>query len=118
MHRLFALLTAVALLGTACVPGNPAGGSGQAAAVPAKNVEPANKIVFWHAMGGVNGDATNRIVEGFNKSQSKIQVEAVFQGTYDDALAKLRTSLASNSAPALIQVFDIGQRRRGDDPRP
>jgi sn-glycerol 3-phosphate transport system substrate-binding protein len=102
-------LSAVALFASACMPAA-TGGGGQAAAVPAKNTEPASKIVFWHAMGGVNGDAVNRIVDGFNKSQNKIQVEAVFQGTYDDALAKLKTALASNSAPALIQVYDIGQR--------
>lgn len=72
--------------------------------------ELASKITFWHAMGGVNGEAVNRMVEGFNKSQGKITVEAVFQGTYDDALAKLKTALASNSAPALIQVYDIGLR--------
>jgi sn-glycerol 3-phosphate transport system substrate-binding protein len=70
----------------------------------------ANKVVFWHAMGGVNGEAVNKMVDSFNKSQSQIQVEAVFQGTYDDALAKLKTALASNSAPALIQVYDIGLR--------
>ncbi len=109
MRRIVSILSALALLSAACVPGASSGGGGPAAA-PAKNVEPANKIVFWHAMSGVNGDAVNRIVDGFNKSQSKIQVEAVFQGTYDDALAKLKTSLASNSAPALIQVYDIGQR--------
>jgi len=110
VKRIAAFLSVIALVGTACVPGAPGGSGSQQAAVPAKNTEPANKIVFWHAMGGVNGDAVNRIVEGFNKSQSKIQVEAVFQGTYDDALAKLKTALASNSAPALIQVYDIGQR--------
>src|SRR2546425_532127 len=52
----------------------------------------------------------NRIVDSFNKSQSNIKVEAVFQGSYDDLLAKLNTALASNSAPALVQVYDIGQR--------
>jgi sn-glycerol 3-phosphate transport system substrate-binding protein len=83
MHRLLGILSAVALMTAACVPGAP-GGGGQAAAVPAKNVEPANKIVFWHAMSGINGDAVNRIVDGFNKSQNKIQVEAIFQGSYDD----------------------------------
>lgn len=77
---------------------------------PDKGVEPASKIVFWHAMSGVNGDAVNKLVSDFNKSQSKITVEAIFQGNYDDALAKLNTALASNSAPALIQVYDIGQR--------
>src|SRR4029079_6745358 len=109
VRRIVGVLSAVALFASACMPGAQ-GGGGSAAAVPAKATEPASKITFWHAMGGVNGDAVNRIVEGFNKSQNKIQVEAVFQGTYDDALAKLKTALASNSAPALIQVYDIGQR--------
>ena len=68
------------------------------------------KITFWHAMSGVNGDAVAKMVDGFNKSQNNVAVDAIFQGTYDDALAKLKTALASNSAPALIQVFDIGQR--------
>jgi len=110
MRLLFALLTSLALVGAACAPAAAPGGGGQAAGVPAKPVEPASKVVFWHAMGGANGDAVNRMVEGFNKSQSKVQVEAIFQGTYDDSLAKLKTALASNSAPALIQVYDIGQR--------
>jgi len=61
-------------------------------------------------MGGVNGEAINRIVTAFNSSQNKIKVEAIFQGTYDDLLAKLNTALASNAAPALVQVYDIGQR--------
>jgi sn-glycerol 3-phosphate transport system substrate-binding protein len=98
----------VVLLATACSPG---GGGGQPAAkAPDKSVEPASKITFWHSMSGVNGEATNKIIDGFNKSQSKIQVEGVFQGTYDDSLAKLKTALPSNGAPALIQVYDIGQR--------
>src|SRR5215472_3219886 len=109
MHQLLGILSAVALMTAACVPGAP-GGGGQAAAVPAKNVEPANKLAFWHAMSGINGDAVNRIVDGFNKSQNKIQVEAIFQGSYDDSLAKLKAALPTNSAPALIQVYDIGQR--------
>jgi sn-glycerol 3-phosphate transport system substrate-binding protein len=79
-------------------------------AAPAQSAGSANKIVFWHAMAGSNGEAVNRIVDGFNKSQSKITAEAIFQGTYDDSLAKLKTALASNSAPSLIQVYDIGLR--------
>jgi hypothetical protein len=66
MHRFLGILSAVALMTAACVPGAP-GGGGQAAAMPAKNVEPANKIVFWHAMSGINGDAVNRIVDGFQQ---------------------------------------------------
>ena len=77
---------------------------------PAQSTGAASKIVFWHAMGGTNGEAVQRMVDGFNTSQNQISVEAIFQGTYDDALAKLKTALASNSAPALIQVYDIGVR--------
>jgi sn-glycerol 3-phosphate transport system substrate-binding protein len=79
-------------------------------AAPAAKTAAASKIVFWHAMGGTNGEAVGKMVEGFNTSQKEIAVEAIFQGTYDDALAKLKTALASNSAPALIQVYDIGVR--------
>ena len=79
-------------------------------AAPAQGHAAAAKITFWHTVTGVNGDALTKMVDGFNKSQRTIAVDAIFQGGYDDALAKLKTALASNSAPALIQVFDIGQR--------
>src|ERR671933_419818 len=105
-----ALAATSASLLAAC-GGQQGGGGGQPAAqAPATPVAPANNIVFWHSMSGVNGDAVNRMIDGFQQSQNKITVQAIFQGTYDDSLAKLKTALASNSAPALIQVYDIGQR--------
>jgi sn-glycerol 3-phosphate transport system substrate-binding protein len=103
---------AIALMvAAACGGGGPlgAGPSDLSAQAPGKDVKPAAKITWWHAMSGVNGDAVNRIVDGFNKSQTNIKVEAIFQGNYDDLLAKLNTAIASNSAPALVQVYDIGQ---------
>jgi len=110
MRRFAALALIVSFIALAC--GGPSGGgaSDQSALAPGKDVKPAAKITWWHAMTGVNGDALNKIVDGFNKSQSAIKVEAVFQGTYDDLLSKLNTALASNAAPALVQVYDIGQR--------
>ena len=110
MRRTLTLVTAFVLAAAACGGGGPAGPGEQAGKAPDKSVQPASKIVFWHSMSGVNGDAVNRMVENFNKSQSKITVEAIFQGAYDDSLSKLNTALASNSAPTIIQVFDIGQR--------
>lgn len=112
MRSLISVAMILSLVAAAC------GGSGPAAPgavdtgpkAPDKAVEPASKIVFWHAMGGTLGPEVNKIVDAFNKSQSKITVEPIFQGTYDDALAKLNTALASKAAPALIQVYDIGQR--------
>jgi sn-glycerol 3-phosphate transport system substrate-binding protein len=109
MRRLATFALALTMVATAC-GGLAPGGSDSSALAPAKDVAPAAAITWWHAMGGVNGEAINRIVAAFNSSQSKIKVEAIFQGTYDDLLAKLNTALASNAAPALVQVYDIGQR--------
>src|SRR5260221_205939 len=108
--RQFAALALVAAVVASACGASGGGASDLSAQAPGKDVKPAAKIVWWHAMSGVNGDAINRIVDGYNKSQSAIQVEAVFQGTYDDLLSKLNTALASKSAPAIAQVFDIGQR--------
>jgi sn-glycerol 3-phosphate transport system substrate-binding protein len=104
------------MLVAACGGTAPSGGSQPSAGAdmsklaPAKDVAPAATITWWHAMGGVNGEALTKIVNGFNASQSKIKVETVYQGNYDDLLAKLNTAIASNAAPALVQVYDIGQR--------
>ncbi|HEV2249543.1 MAG TPA: ABC transporter substrate-binding protein [Candidatus Limnocylindria bacterium] len=108
MRRFLALALIVSFIAAAC-GGSSGGGSDQSALAPGKDVKPAAKITWWHAMTGVNADALNKIVDGFNKSQNNIKVEAVFQGNYDDLLSKLNTALASNAAPALVQIYDIGQ---------
>ena len=110
MKRLAALALAFVMAAAACGgAGGPGGGGDLSAQAPGKDVKPAAKITWWHAMSGVNGEAINRIVKSFNDSGKGIQVEAIFQGTYDDLLAKLNTAIASNAAPALVQVYDIGQ---------
>ena len=115
MRRLATVALALTMVAAACggtTPGGgttPTGGADMSALAPAKDVAPAATITWWHAMSGVNGEAINKIVAGFNSSQSKIKVETVFQGNYDDLLAKLNTAIASNAAPALVQVYDIGQ---------
>jgi sn-glycerol 3-phosphate transport system substrate-binding protein len=109
MRRLAALALAFTVVAAACSGSSGTSSSDQSALAPGKDVKPAATINWWHAMTGVNGDALNKIVDGFNKSQSAIKVVPVFQGTYDDLLSKLNTALASNAAPALVQVYDIGQ---------
>jgi len=45
------------------------------------------EIIFWHSMGGVNGEAIVKMVEDFNKeNEGKIKVNVEYQGTYDDAI--------------------------------
>ena len=66
------------------------------------------KVVFWHAMGGKNGEAVDYLVEKFNNSQDRIVVEAAYQGTYDEALQKMKA--AGTDGPTMIQVYEIGSR--------
>lgn len=65
-------------------------------------------VTFWHAMGGAAQEALNKIVDDYNSSQDKIQVNAEYQGTYDEALTKFHTVAGTDSAPTMIQVFEIG----------
>lgn len=68
------------------------------------------KVTWWHSMGGELGTAANQLVADFNASQSEVEVEAMYQGTYDESLNKMKASLDSKSGPSLIQVYEIGSR--------
>ena len=65
------------------------------------------KIIFWHAMGGNFQPTLNKIVEEYNKSQDKIEVEAQYQGSYQEALNKFKSVQGTDKAPALIQLNEI-----------
>lgn len=65
------------------------------------------KIVFWHEMGETSGDALEKMVNKFNKSQSKYEIVPQYEGSYDEAIQKFIQSHGSASSPALFQAFDI-----------
>ncbi|MDN4493968.1 ABC transporter substrate-binding protein [Ureibacillus aquaedulcis] len=67
-------------------------------------------VTFWHSMGGAGQEALNSIVESYNSSQDEIQVNAEYQGTYDESLTKFNAVAGSDSAPTMIQTFEIGTR--------
>jgi len=71
--------------------------------------EPVN-IAFWHAMSGHNGEVTEELVKRFNESQSGVIVTSTYQGSYDDAINKLKAGLQSKDVPAVVQVYDLGTR--------
>lgn len=116
------LLVALMFLGlTACAgskeaPNNSTDESKTQSSEQAENTESqgsADKttIVFWHSMGGNLNDAIDHLVEEYNNSQDKYVVKAQFQGEYDDALTKLRSSASGKDVGAdLVQVFDLGTR--------
>jgi sn-glycerol 3-phosphate transport system substrate-binding protein len=74
-----------------------------------KKVDPV-KVVWWHSMSGGLGEAVDKLVSDFNSSQEDVQVEAVFQGTYDESLNKLKATMDSDSSPTLMQAYEIGSR--------
>lgn len=75
-----------------------------------KNSTGKTEITFWHSMGGEGGETLNRLTEEFNNSQDKIKVVTEYQGEYDDAINKLKSSALSNSGPDLMQLYDIGTK--------
>lgn len=79
--------------------------------VPAALAEDPVKITFWHSMGGVNGEAITKMVDDFNKAyEGKIQVEVQYQGSYDDAINKLKSASMGNMGADVVQIYDIGTR--------
>lgn len=68
-------------------------------------------ITFWHAMGGVNGEALDYLVNKFNEeNEYGITVVSEYQGSYDDAINKLKSAQLGNMGADLVQVYDIGTR--------
>jgi sn-glycerol 3-phosphate transport system substrate-binding protein len=90
-------------------PGDPTSG------VPGRDVldKATGKVTieFWHSMKGANVEAINALVADFAKQYGdKIEVKPVFQGTYDETVAKYKTAVQQKNTPALVQIYDIGTR--------
>ncbi len=120
-----ALAVTIVLSMAACGGGN-SGGSGGAAggqdsgtaagsqdsgeAAGGASASGKQEITFWHAMGGVNGEATEALVKAFNESQDEIVVKSEYQGTYDDMITKLKATMQSGNMPDVCQMYDIGTK--------
>ncbi|MCQ4086327.1 ABC transporter substrate-binding protein [Saccharibacillus sp. JS10] len=115
---MFACLCMLMVVLTACGGGgnqSTASGVAEAASNNASSTEPAAsgepvKVIWWHAMSGELGTVVDELVKKFNDSQDDVQVEAVFQGTYDESLNKLKTAMGSGTGPTMIQTYEIGSR--------
>ena len=65
------------------------------------------KVVFWHCQGGTIGEAVQANVDSFNASQDEIEVEAIFQGGYDDALIKIKAAVPAGEGPDVFQIYEM-----------
>lgn len=83
----------------------------KAAETKAAEIPSGTTITFWHSMGGVNGEAIDALVDKFNKENTfGIKVESQYQGSYDDAINKLKSAQIGNMGADLVQIYDIGTR--------
>ncbi|MGE6230122.1 ABC transporter substrate-binding protein [Paenibacillus chitinolyticus] len=103
------LLTAVMLVSAGC-GGSDTAGTGDKGGKDSGSAGGPKKVVFWHAMGGANTKVVDQLVADYNASQDKIKVEAVFQGSYDDLLSKLKASMGTKEGPSVVQMYEIGSR--------
>jgi sn-glycerol 3-phosphate transport system substrate-binding protein len=64
-------------------------------------------IDLWHSEQAANQDTINRLADRFNASQNEVRVHPSFQGTYEDAMAKVVASLPTGDVPAVALLGDI-----------
>lgn len=114
MKRIMAAMTAAVMAAGAVGCGNAqntAASSVQAESGTGNAAGEGVKITFWHSMGGVNGEAIDYLVNQFNEENTEgIVVEAQYQGSYDDAINKLKSAQIGNMGADLVQIYDIGTR--------
>jgi sn-glycerol 3-phosphate transport system substrate-binding protein len=61
-------------------------------------------VSLWYSYGGKNREVLTDLVGRFNRKQSRVLVEATYQGDYYEALAKLRAAIAAGVAPSVTHV--------------
>ena len=101
-RKLAVLLTAAtvfsAVLPTTCM-----------AAENKADIPEGTTITFWHAMGGVNGEALDYLVNKFNEeNEYGITVDSQYQGSYDDAINKLKSAQLGNRGADLDMIDSEG----------
>lgn len=110
---MLAAVTAATAL-TACGGQSSDSASAGSTSAPAGNTQGTSNgttITFWHSMGGVNGEAIDYLVNKFNTENTLgITVDSQYQGSYDDAINKLKSAQIGNMGADLVQIYDIGTR--------
>jgi len=103
MSKRFAVLICVLLFSLALA----ACGGGSEEAAPGGQTPGAGPsggtvaIDLWHSEAAANADTLERLASRFNSLQDEVKVQPVFEGTDEELMAKLVTSLASGQVPAI-----------------
>ncbi len=67
-------------------------------------------LVFWHGMSGTNGEIIDYIVKTFNETHPNIEVEAQYQGNYEESINKLKAAMRTGDGLDMIQIYEAGTR--------
>lgn len=65
------------------------------------------KVTYWGSFSGKNGEAEKALVEKFNTSQSEVELNYQFQGTYEETAQKLTAAIQSKTAPDATLLSDV-----------
>ncbi len=65
-------------------------------------------VTLWHGLGGAAGKALDAQVAAFNAANTgKIELQAAYQGSYADTLAKYAAALRDGGTPSILVTNDI-----------
>ncbi|MFK3672039.1 extracellular solute-binding protein [Leifsonia aquatica] len=65
------------------------------------------RMDFWYSASGVPADVLVSLVDEFNEAHTgEIEVRAIYQGSYNESIAKLTTAVNGGRLPGLIQGGD------------
>ena len=67
-------------------------------------------LLLWHGMSGTNGEIVEYIVNSFNETHPGIEIEAQYQGSYEESINKLKAAMRTQDGPDLIQIYEAGTR--------
>lgn len=103
LKHVIAVATAAALSTTLVACGDSAGGGDTE-----KTADGAVVVDFWHSASGAAATTLEEIVNDFNNEhKGEIEVQASYQGSYEDAIAKFIASVQTSDLPALLQASDV-----------
>jgi sn-glycerol 3-phosphate transport system substrate-binding protein len=71
-------------------------------------------IDLWHSETAANQDTLQGLISRYNFSQDEVKVQAFFQGTDEELMAKLVTSLGSGQVPALALLVEADTQKMID----
>jgi len=108
-HRHRSLLAALTI-GATALTGACATSSGAPSAASTRALASAGPvtITLWHGLGGAAGEAFTKVVQDYNDTNTdQITVNAIYQGSYEDALAKYAAAARDGSTPDVMLTNDI-----------